>query len=184
MVRVSQLTIAALFMGGAANAPAPQGPPLKLAYVNSQVILQSTPGAAQADSAFQRDLARYQRRAAAAQARFDSAVAEYGRAAPSLAPEARQQRQQELARMQQRANQLVQGLRDSAQARQQALMAPITQRITAVVEGIRAEGNYAMVFDVAAQPGVVLAADRALDISNLVIQRLQAGSAPGARPPQ
>jgi len=185
MVRMSQVVMAALFMGGAAAPPHQGQPQLKLAYVNSQVILQSTPGTAQAESTLQREVARYQRRITALQQRYDSAVGAYNRTALALTAAVKQQRQQELAQMQQRAAQVAQELHDSAQAKQQELMAPISQRITAVIEGIRAEYNYAIVFDVAAQQGVIVAADGTLDISRLVIQRLQAGATPGAaRPPE
>ena len=51
------------------------------------------------------------------------------------------------------------------------------ERVQAVIEGIRAEGNYAVIFDVAAMGGAMVAADRSLDITAQVIQRLTA--APG-----
>ena len=45
------------------------------------------------------------------------------------------------------------------------------QRITAVIEEIRAEGSYSMIFDVAA-PGII-SADPALDLTAEVVRRLQ-----------
>ena len=65
------------------------------------------------------------------------------------------------------------------------------QRVTAVIEGIRAEFNYSLIFDAAAQGSALVTADRTLDISPLVIQRLQAGAGappqgavqPGVQPP-
>ena len=50
-----------------------------------------------------------------------------------------------------------------------------------IIEGIRAEFNYSMIFDASAQGGGLITADRSLDISQLVIQRLQAAG--GAPPP-
>jgi Skp family chaperone for outer membrane proteins len=192
MVRLTWGAFAAFLLTGIA-APAARGQdqPLKLAYINSAVILQSTPGRAQAESTFQRELAGFQQQVNVLQAQFDSAVTEFNRTSLVLSPSAKQQRQQELGQMQQRTQQQVQELRDRATAREQELMAPITQRVTAVIEGIRAEFNYAMVFDAAAQSGALVSADRALDISPLVIQRLQAGAGqqapaavqPSATPP-
>ena len=172
MLRTTKSVLAALLLGGSATLPN-QGQPQKVVYVNSQVILQSTPGVAQADSAFQRQLARYQVRVRRLQARFDSATAAFSQVAGNLSPEARQQRQQELGQLQQRTEAAVQDLRDSAQAKREALMAPISQRITAVITGIRAENNYALVLDAAALAGGIVAADPSLDISQQVIQRLQ-----------
>ena len=61
--------------------------------------------------------------------------------------------------------------------RQAELIDPIQQRVQAVIEGVRAELNLAMIFDVAMMQGAMVAADRSLDVTPLVIQRLQA--APG-----
>jgi Skp family chaperone for outer membrane proteins len=188
MVRLTGAALAAFLLAGfSAPAARAQGQPLKLAYINSQVILQSTPGRAQAESTFQRELAGFQQQVTVLQAQFDSAVTEFNRTSLVLSPAAKQQRQQELAQMQQRTQQQVQELRDRAGAREAELLQPIMNRVNAVIEGIRAEFNYAMVFDAAAQNGGLVTADRALDISPLVIQRLQAGAgqpaAPGAVQP-
>jgi outer membrane protein len=183
MVRLTGAAFAAFLLAGlGAPAARAQDQPLKLAYINSSVILQGTPGRAQAESTFQRELAGFQQQVNVLQAQFDSAVNEFNRTSLVLSPSAKQQRQQELAQMQQRTQQQVQDLRDRATQREQELMAPITQRVTAVIEGIRAEFNYAMVFDAAAQAGSLVTADRSLDISPLVIQRLQAGAGQAAAP--
>ncbi|HXY69445.1 MAG TPA: OmpH family outer membrane protein [Gemmatimonadales bacterium] len=183
MVRLTGTVCAVLVVAGlAAPARGQNAPALKLAYVNSQVILANTPGRAQAESTFQRELAGMQQQVNVLQSQFDSAVSEFNRTSLVLSPSAKQQRQQELQQMQQRTAQQVQDLRDRATQREQELMAPITQRVQAVIEGIRAEGNYAMIFDAAAQAGGLISADRSLDLSQLVIQRLQAGGT-GATPP-
>jgi len=182
MGRVTGAAFAVLLLIGFAAPAGGQNPPLKLAYINSNVILQNTPGRAQAESTFQGELAGMQRQVNVLQAQFDSAVSEFNRTSLVLSPSAKQQRQTELGQMQQRTQQQVQSLRDSASAREQQLMAPIMQRVQAVIEGIRAEGNYAMIFDAAAQGGSLIAADRALDLSPLVIQRLQAGAGGPVQP--
>jgi len=183
MLRTTEAVIATLLLGGTATSPPHQAQPQTLAYVNSAVILQSTPGVTHADSAFQRAFAGFQARVVRLQARFDTAAFQFNRVASALTPEARQRRQQELAQLQQRTDQEIQALRDSAQARRDSLMAPITRRVTAVIDGIRAERNYAIVFDVATQPSGIVSADPTLDISQLVIQRLQAAAQPSGSPP-
>jgi outer membrane protein len=187
MVRLTRAAFAAfLLVGIAAPAARGQGQPLKLAYINSNIILQSTPGRAQAESTFQRELVGFQQQVGVLQAQFDSAVTEFNRTSVVLSPTAKQARQAELGQMQQRTQQQVQDLRDRATSREQELMAPIMQRVQAVLEGIRAEFNYSMIFDAASQSGSLVTADRTLDISQLVITRLQAGAgqqAPGAVQP-
>ncbi|HTT66830.1 MAG TPA: OmpH family outer membrane protein [Gemmatimonadales bacterium] len=185
MVRVSGAAWAAFLLIGFAMPARGQGAPPKLAYINSNVILQNTPGRAEAESTFQRELAVMQQQVNVLQSQFDSAVSEFNRTSLVLSPSAKQQRQTELSQLQQRTQQQVQSLRDSASVREQQLMAPIMQRVQAVIEGIRAEGNYAMIFDAAAQGGSLISADRSLDLSQLVIQRLQAGGgqpAPAVQP--
>ena len=39
---------------------------------------------------------------------------------------------------------------------------------------MRAEGNYAMIFDVSAQGGNIVAADQSLDLTDKVIEQLKA----------
>ena len=56
--------------------------------------------------------------------------------------------------------------------RQAELVEPVMERITAVIETIRAEGSYSMIFDVAAQG--IISADPALDLTTEVVRRLQA----------
>jgi len=181
MIRLTGAACAAVLLTGvAAMAVRAQETPQKLAYINSAVILQNTPGHAQAESTFQRELAGMQQQVNVLQAQFDSAVNEFNRTSLVLSPAAKQQRQQELVQMQQRTQQQVQDLRDRATSREQELMAPISQRVNAVIEGIRAEFNYAMIFDAASQSGALVTADRSLDISQLVIQRLQAAGQPAA----
>ena len=181
MVRLSGAAMAAVLLAGfIAPSAGAQDQPLKLAYVNSAMILQNTPGRAQAESTFQHELAGYQQQVNVLQAQFDSATSDYNRTSLVLSPTAKQQRMAELQQMQQRMQQQVQDLRDRANQREQELMTPITQRVTAVIDGIRAEFNYAMIFDASAQNGALVSADRSLDISQLVIQRLQAA---GAQPP-
>jgi outer membrane protein len=175
------LFVAALHLAAAsAAAQTPAQPqPLRLAYVNSAYILANTPGRAEAESTFNREMAGFRAEVQRMQQQLDSAVAEYQRTSLVMTPAARQQRETELRQMEQRTRQRAAELEQQAARREQELTAPITQRVNAVIEGIRAEFNYSMIFDAAAPSGSLVTADRALDISNLVIQRLQQGSLQG-----
>ena len=61
--------------------------------------------------------------------------------------------------------------------RQQELLQPVNDRITAVIEEIRVEGNYAIILDAAS--AAIVAADPALDLTQEVLTRLQAADTPG-----
>lgn len=155
---------------------APAGAP-RLAWINSQVIMQNTPGRAEAESTFAREMTGYRAEVQRLQQSLDSAVAEFNRSSVVLTPAARQQREEQLRQLEQRTRARAQELEQQAARREQELTAPLMQRINAVIEGIRAEFNYAFIFDVA-QGGTVVTADRSLDITALVIQRLQSGGPP------
>ena len=188
MARITGLAIAALLSGlTAAGLEAQQVPcqaPLRLAYINSRLILANTPGRTEAESLFAREMVGFRAQAQRLQQQIDSAVAEYRRTSVVLTPAARQARETEIGNLQQRAQTRAQELDQEAQQREAQLTAPIMQRVNAVIEGVRAEFNCAMVFDAGAQGTTLVTADQTLDLSPLVIQRLQAAGpapAPAAR---
>lgn len=188
MVRRTGLAIAGLFAAALvgrldAQQPVTAAAPLRLAFINSQQILANTPGRAEAESLFTREMAGFRAEVQRLQTQLDSAVAEYQRTSVVLTPAARTARETEIRNLQARAQQRAQELDAQAQQREAALTAPIMQRVNAVIEGIRAEFNYSMIFDAGAQVAVLVTADRALDITPLVIQRLQAAGLPPAAAP-
>jgi outer membrane protein len=166
-----------------AQQPAPAAQPLRLAWINSQAVLAATPGRAEAESLFNREMAGFRAEVQRLQTQLDSSVAEYNRSSVVMTPQARQAREAQLRDMDTRTRQRAAELEQQAQQREAELTAPILQRVNAVIEGVRAEFNYAMVFDVSAQGNPIVTADRALDISQLVIQRLQAAGIPAAANP-
>ncbi|HWO90252.1 MAG TPA: OmpH family outer membrane protein, partial [Gemmatimonadales bacterium] len=151
-MRVLTAAAALSLMGTAARAQQPTAPvQLRVAYVNSQAILANTPGRAQAESTFAREMTGFRAEIQRLQAELDSALQAYQRTEVALSPQARTQRQSELRQLEQRNRQRAQEIEQQASQREQELIAPILQRINAVIEGIRAEFNYHLIFDVAAQ---------------------------------
>ena len=146
----------------------------KVAYLNSRAILAQTPGYAQAESTFTRELNTSREEVARLQASLDSAANDFETASVLLSPTAKQAKQRDLVAQQQSVTQRQQELQDRMQTRERELLEPLQQRVQAIIEGVRAEMNLAMVFDVAAMSGAMVAADRSLDITTVVIQRLQA----------
>lgn len=185
MARFPRAAAAAAFLTLlAAPALVAQQPAVpRLAWINSQAVLAATPGRAEAESLFNREMVGFRAEVQRMQQQFDSAVAEYNRSSVVMTPQARQQREGQLREMEQRTRQRAAELEQQAQQREAELTAPIIQRVNAVIEGVRAEYNYAFVFDVSAG-NFIVSADRALDISAMVIQRLQAaGPGPSVSPP-
>jgi len=145
---------------------------LKVAYISSQDILQATPGYAAAESTFNKEVQGFRDELQRLQQQLDSAVAALDQQSIALSPAAKQAKQHDLQQQQQRISQRQDELQQRAQARQQELLQPIQDRIRAVIEGIRAEDNYALVFDIAAPGSSVVAWDPSLNITAKVIQRL------------
>ena len=160
----------ALAAPGAARAQAQSG--LKIGYVSYQAILQQTPGYTAAESTFNKEVQGYRDEVQKLQQQLDSAVRTFDQQAIALSPAAKQAKQRDLQQLQQRFEQRNTELQDKAQQRQRELLQPIQARVTGVIQGIRAEGNYQLIFDADA-PGVIVAADPTLDITSKVIARLK-----------
>jgi len=156
---------------GAAPAAAQSG--VKIAFINSRQILQQTPGYTAAESTFDREVKGYREEVQRLQRQLDSAIQAFDQQSIALSPAARQAKQKDLQSQQQRLGQRSEELQQKAQQREQELMAPIQARINAVIQGLRAEGNYAVIFDADAQGGTVVAADPALNITPKVLLRLR-----------
>ncbi len=163
------------------RADMPQGSETRLAYINSNDIIAQTPGASEAQVTFDREMARWRSEVQVLADSLQEMISTYEQQQVMLSPEARQQRQQEILQKRLEYEQRVNDLQQVAQRRQQELVAPIYERITKTLTEIRDELNYTMIFDAAA--GALIAADTALDITDLVVQRLkEQGVAPGGSP--
>jgi outer membrane protein len=90
-----------------------------------------------------------------------------------LSPSAKQTKEKQLRDMQQQLQQRSQDFQTRVQQRESELIGPIEQRLRGIIEGIRAERNISMIFDVGRQTSNIIAADPSLNITPLVIQRLK-----------
>lgn len=148
-------------------------PSAKIAIIRSQEILQRTPGFAAVESTLTREIAGFRAEVEKLQRQLDSALTAFDQQSIALTPAARQTKQRELQGMQQRLQERGNELQERAAKRQGELMAPINARIRAIIEGIRAEDNYALIIDVDAPGTMIVAVDPALNITARVIARLQ-----------
>ena len=154
--------------------PASAQAPVGIGYVNTDAILRQTPGYDAADSTLAAERAVYQQEMAAFREQLDSAQAAFDQQQLVLSPQAREERVNELQALLQRAQTRENEIRQQDQDRQRELVAPLEARIQLVIDGIRAERNLAIVFDVANPNSAIISADLALDLTQLVITRLQA----------
>ena len=148
---------------------------VKIGYIDSQAILDQDPSAQTAQQQFEASLATYQAEVQQMGEDLQLLIEQYEQQQAMLSDEAKANREEEIRIKQTQYQQRITELEQQAGARQAELVEPVMQRITAVIEDIRAEGNYSMIFDVAAQG--IISADPALDLTAEVVRRLQAAAA-------
>jgi outer membrane protein len=144
----------------------------KIAFVDSRMVLQQTPGYTAADSQFTRELSSWRAEIQRLQASLDSAARDFEQSSVVLSPSARDAKRQDLMQQQQTLEQRAADLETRAAARQRELLDPIEQRVNTAIEQVRASGNYAMIFDVGSPGSGIVAADRSLDLTQVVIGEL------------
>jgi outer membrane protein len=176
-MRRTPLALTALAL--AAMAGAAEAQTLKIGYVNSQEVLANAPGAQAAGQQFDQEMAGYQTEIQQLETELEGMQQRLQQQQLTLSPEAKANREQQLqaklAEYQQRSTQL----QELANERRAALIQPVMDGITSVIEAIREEGSYSLILDVAA--GSIISADPALDLTQMVLERLRSntGQTPG-----
>ena len=168
--------LAAASVTGTGSLAAQQAGGPKIAYVNTQAILKQTPGYVKAESTFTKELATYRIEVQKLQASLDSAASDFDQQSVMLSPTQRAAKRKDLQAQQQKLEQRTQELQQQAATRERELLDPIQTKVNSVIEGVRAAGNYAIIFDVSAPNNGIVTADKTLDLTQRVIQQLKAGS--------
>ena len=178
MARWAFPTVAILLIVGLAAArpqrgAAPQDAGVRVASVNSQIILQQMPGYAQAESTNNTEWAGNQNASKTMSDRTDSTIAAYQQRAIALSDAQKKTQEDQIRQLQQQAQQRSNDLRQRAQDRERELIQPLEDRVKAVIDGLRAERNIGIIFDAASPGGGIISADQALDLTSVVVQRLK-----------
>lgn len=163
-----------VFAGAASAQTAP-----KLGYINSSQILAEAPGRAEAEAQFEKEVGSYRQQLQRMSDSLQQMDSVYQREAPRLDSATRIARQKAIAERESSYQVRANTLNQQMQGRQQELVRPIMEQLQKVLEALRAEEKYAMIFDVAAGSGsVVVSADKSLDITAKVLARLKSAGAP------
>lgn len=185
LLRASAIALAtSLIIVGTAAAQAPQGTaaPAKIAYINSAQLLRDAPGRAEAEAQFEREVGVYRQQIQRMDDSLRTLVVAFDRDAPKLDSVARETRRKSIGQREVEYQMRARGLDSTMQARQAQLVKPIMERVQSVIEAIRTEDGFAMIFDVGAQSSVVVAADKKLDLTERVLARLKSQGIPPAAP--
>lgn len=146
----------------------------KVGYINARAILLATPGYAQAESTYNRELAGFRGEVDRLQNSLDSAAADFEQKSVMLSATAKTAKRRELEQQRDRLEARATELRDKATQRESELLSPIHGRVNDAIEAIRAEGSYSIIFDVSANEGLIVAVDKSLELTQKVIDKLKA----------
>ena len=148
--------------------------PLKIGYINSQVIIAEDPAAIAAQEQFQREMVPFESELQALEAEISQLMTQYQAQQITLTANARRTRQEAIVQKQQAYQERMAQIEAEAGRRQQELVAPIMERINNIIQEIRSDGSYTFIFDVAG--GGLIAADESFDLTAEVMERLAAGA--------
>lgn len=152
---------------------------LKVAYVDSEEIIRQAPGYQEASEAFNQTAAGWRDTLQEKREELERLFDEYRKQEVILSPEKKAEKQQEIQQLQTEAQQYFEskfGPEGQAAERQAQLMQPIVESVNRVIEDVRREQGYALIFDLT--DGALVAGDPTLNITDEVVQRLS--SQPGS----
>jgi outer membrane protein len=179
----------ALIVGAASagSLSAQAGAAPKIGFINSAAILAEAPGRAEAENRFKSEVAAYQAQLQRMSDSLQTMAATFDKEASKLDSVTRVTRARVIQDREAAYQARARSLDSTMQTRQAELIRPIMENLQKVIEAVRAEDGYAMIFDVASQTSVIVAADKSLDITPKVLARVKAAPAPkatGALTPQ
>ena len=179
----------ALIAGAAtASSASAQGAP-KIGFINSAAILAEAPGRVDAETRFKNEVTAYQAQLQRMSDSLQTMAAAFEREAPRLDSVTRVTRAKVIQDRETAYQTRARDLDQQMQSRQAELIRPIMENLQKIIEQVRAEDGYSLIFDVASQTSVIVAADKTLDITQKVLARVKAAPAPrpaasGATTPQ
>ncbi len=180
-IRAAVAAMAVGIAGATAGAQAPATS--KIAFVNTQTIFEQAPGRAEAEQAWNAESGKYQEQLKRMNDSLNTLVESYQKAEATLTAAQKDTRQKAIRTKQEEYQGRAQQLEQQAGSRRDALLQPIMERIQKALDDIRAEDGYAMILNREASGGMIVSADKNLDITDRVVARLRTmGTTPVAKP--
>lgn len=172
-VRAVSMACAFIFLPAAMFAQGTGGCS-KIAYVVGRAILEQTPGYTAANAALQKEIEGFRAQVEKLNARLDSAVAALSQNSVMLSNTVKQAETRKLQAMKDSIDIKTNEVQQQASQRRDDLLKPYEDRVQAVLDGLRAGGNYCYIFDVSAPGNAILSADKSLDLTQKAIDQLKA----------
>ena len=168
MLRATVIALIATITAGAAHAQTP----LKIAYVNTQLLMEAAPGRAGAEAVLSKEGEGYRAQIQKMQDSINALLAKYQKEEPTLSAAAKDTRQKTIAAMETQAQAQQLKFQQQFAQRQTEVMAPITDAVKKVLDDIRVEDGYALILSNDPQTTSIVSADKNLDITDRVVSRL------------
>jgi outer membrane protein len=155
------------------SAPAPTGPQ-KIAYINSEKLIQQAPGATEARTTVQREIDKYRAELALLEDSINTMIADYNQKQITLSPDAKKKQEEAIRTRQASLQTRSQTYDQSIQKRQQDLLEPVMDRINKALNDYRKDNGISIVLDASAR--AIISADSSLDITDAILAKLKAAS--------
>lgn len=167
--RVSSAAILVALAFGSSDAEAQAQ---KFAYIDSRIVVDRAPGTAAAQAALSKESEVMQAQVQVWQDSLRTMVEAYEKVAKTLTETQRATREKTLNDKRTDFARRAEELDAKLQERQNELSRPIMAQIRETLDAIRIEDGYTLIFDIASN-GVIVAADKNLDLTEKVIGRLK-----------
>jgi len=180
LIRAASL---ALIAGAAtAGSVSAQAAP-KFGFINSAAILAEAPGRVEAENQFKTEVAAYQAQLHRMSDSLQAMEAAFDKQAGGLDSTTRASRAKIIQNTEADYQTRARNLDQQMQNRQAELIRPLMENLQKIIEQVRAQDGYAMIFDVASQTSVIVAADKNLDITAKVMALVKASPKPAPAGP-
>jgi len=163
------LVLALTFAGFVAQAQST----MKIGYADVDYILSQMPEAKQVESELQAHNTQLQNQLQAKYQEYQQKLQSYQQSAANMVDAIRQEKETELAQLEQRIQKFQQDAQTSIQKKSSALMEPLYAKVGNTIETVAKENGYTYILN--GQVGgvdVVLYADAKNDVSDLVLKKM------------
>ena len=146
----------------------------KVGYISTEKILSVIPEYKSAQAELENLGKQYQQKIESEYSKIESMYQQYQQQKANLSAQARQQRENEIIKREQKVKELQKtyfGQDGIMQQKSQELLNPIKERVDAAVKKIAENGNFMIIFDTSLMQGVAYARESD-DLSPLVIKAL------------
>lgn len=140
---------------------------LKIAYINSAVLLQSMPERINADSALAKYTRTFQEQIELMTKEFQTKLSQFQAGEKTMTEAMKEVKTKELQDLQTRIESTQQSAQEKIQTKKQDLYTPILEKADKAIKDVAKEKNYDYIFDVNSQGGIVFSKDE-YDVTGLV----------------